>query len=158
MDVQELCSQAEKCLRDGEFKKAVVLLKKEAHRPFADLRLRSLFGLVMARSDPSFYGFYRGLKWCSDALEQQPEDPYLLVNLGKVYLYHGLRVKALEYMNRAMEIAPDDPVIRESRGLLGFRQRPKLPFIARKNPVNIILGMISVSLKKSLSFLNERKS
>jgi hypothetical protein len=151
MDTQDLCSKAEEHLRDEEFKKAVVLLKKEAHRPFADLRVRSLFGLVMARSDPSFYGFYRGLKWCSEAQQQQPDDPCLLVNLGKVYLYHGLRAKALEHMNHAMELAPEDPLIRESRGLLGFRQHPKIPFLPRKNPINIFLGMIAVCVKKAFS-------
>ena len=148
MDIESLCAQAEQSLRDGEFQEALRLLKAEAARPFADLRVRSLFGLAAARSDRSFYGFYRGLKRCSEALQHKPDDPYLLVNLGKVYLYHGLRVNALKYLDRAMDLAPEDPAVREARGLLGFRQRSKLHFLSRKNPLNIILGRITVSLKK----------
>jgi tetratricopeptide (TPR) repeat protein len=151
MDAEKLCTEAEACLGNGEFKKAVVLLKKEANRPFAELKVRSLYGLAMASSDRSFYGFHRGIKWCSAALAQKEDDPYLLVNLGKVYLFHGLRVKALEYLNRAMALAPDDSYVRETRGMLGFRQRLKAPFLIRTNPINITLGKIAVSLKKLLS-------
>ena len=152
MDIESLCAQAEQSLRDGEFQEALRLLKAEAARPFADLRVRSLFGLAAARSDRSFYGFYRGLKRCSEALQQKPDEPYLLVNLGKVYLYHGLRVKALEYLDRAMDLAPEDPAVREARGLLGFRQRPKLPFLARENLLNILLGKLSVAVKRMFSY------
>ncbi len=151
MDHEKLCAQAEQHLRDGEYKRALLLLKKEANRPFSELIVRSLYGLTMARSDRSFYGFYRGLKWCSEAVKQKADDPYLLVNLGKVYLYHGLREKALEHLNRAMEIAPEDPAVREARSLLGFRQRLKIFFLSRKNPINIILGKIAVSIKKLFS-------
>ena len=151
MNPQELCNEAERYLEAGEGRRAVLLLKKHAHRPFADLRVRSLYGLALARADSSFYGFYRGLKWCGQALEQRPDDPHLLVNLGKVYLFHGLRAKALEYMDRALDIAPEDPAVRASRGLLGFRQRPKIPFLARSHPLNIVLGKIAVSVKRLLS-------
>ena len=150
MDIEKLCTEAEACLRNGEFKKAVVLLKKEANRPFAALKVRSLYGLAMATSDRSFYGFHRGIKWCGAALVEKGDDPYLLVNLGKVYLFHGLRAKALEYLNRAMALAPDDSYVRQTRGMLGFRQRLKLPFLTRHNLINNILGKIAVSIKKLL--------
>ena len=126
----------------------MVLLKREATRPQADPAIRSLFGLASARSDRSFYGFYRGLKWCAEAQKESPDDPYLLVNLGKVYLYHGLREKALDHLNRAMEFAPQEPFVQEARHILGFRQRPKIPFLARSNPLNVLLGRLAVSIKK----------
>ncbi len=126
----------------------MVLLKREATRPEADRAIRSLFGLASAQSDRSFYGFYRGLKWCGEAQKESPDDPYLLVNLGKVYLYHGLREKALDYLNRAKELAPQEPFVQEARDILGFRQRPKIPFLARSNPLNILLGSLAVSIKK----------
>jgi len=151
MNPDALCKEAERLLEAGELRRAVILLKKHAHRPFADLHVRSLYGVAAAQADRSFYGFYRGLKWCGEALEQKPDDPRLLVNLGKVYLYHGLRAKALEYLDRAFALAPEDAVVRESRGLLGFRQRPKIPFLSRKNPLNIILGKAAVSIKRLFS-------
>lgn len=151
MDIENLCAQAEQSLRSGDFRAALRLLKKEAARPSADLRVRSLFGLAAARSDRSFYGFYLGLRRCTEALKQKPDDPYLLVNLGKVYLYHGLRVNALKYLDRAMDLAPEDPAVREARGLLGFRQRSKLPFLARENPINIFLGKLSTGIKRLFS-------
>ena len=151
MDLEQTCLQAEEYLQKEEFKRAVILLKKDANRPFSDLKVRSLFGLSLARSDPSFYGFYRGIKWCSEAIKQNPDNSYLLVNLGKVYLYHGLRAKALEYLGRAFELAPSDAYVLEARGMLGFRQRPKIPFLSRKNPINIVLGRIVVTIKKQFS-------
>ncbi len=151
MDIEKLCTEAEACLGNEEYKKAVVLLKKEAQRPFADLKVRSIYGLAVALSDRSFYGFHRGQKWCNEALDQKKDDPYLLVNLGKVYLFHGLRAKALGYLNRAIELAPDDSYVLEARGMLGFRQRLKISFLARGNPINIIFGKIAVSIKKLFS-------
>ena len=151
VDVRKLCEQAEAYLKEGAFRQAVTLLKPEALRPGAGLQVRSLYGLAAARSDRSFYGFYRGLKRCSEALKHKPDDPYLLVNLGKVYLYHGLRVKAFKYLDRAMDLAPEDPAVREARGLLGFRQRPKLPFLTRENLLNILLGKLSVAVKRLFS-------
>ncbi len=147
----DLYTQAESLYRNREFRKAQLLLKKEVVRPDAALNLRSLYGLILARSDRSFYGFYRGLKWCSEAVKQRPEDPILLVHLGMVYLYHGLRVQALVYLDRAFEMAPEISAVREARGLLGFRQRPKIPFLPRKNPLNIFLGKTAVWLKKVFS-------
>ncbi len=126
----------------------MVLLKREANRPLADPGIRSLFGLASARADRSFYGFYRGLKWCAAAQKESPDDPYLMVNLGKVYLYHGLREKALDHLNRAIEMAPQEPFVQEARDILGFRQRPKIPFLARSNFLNVFLGTLAVSIKK----------
>jgi len=147
----DLYIQAERLYRNGEYRKAQILLKKEAAREDCDPRIASLYGLIFARSDVSFYGYYRGLKWCSEALKKNPDDPLLKVHLGLVYLFHGLRAKAVEYLDAALTMAPDDPAVLEARGLMGFRQRPKIPFLPRKNPLNIFLGKTAVLLKKAFS-------
>jgi len=152
----DLYTQAEILYQKGEFSKAKILLKKVAGRSDGDPRIASLYGLVLARSDVSFYGFYRGLKWCGEAVRKDPDDPILQVHLGLVHLFHGLRAKAVEYLDQAFTMAPDDPTVLEARGLMGFRQRPKIPFLPRKNPLNIFLGKIAVSVKRFFSHLTEK--
>jgi uncharacterized protein HemY len=147
----DLYTQAELLYRNREFKKAQLLLKKEAVRPDCDPRVASLYGLVLARSDASFYGYYRGLKWCREAAKKNPDDPLLQVHLGLVYLFHGLRAKAVQHLDSALAMAPDDPAVLQARGLMGFRQRPRIPFLSRENPLNIFLGKTAVWLKKVFS-------
>ncbi|MDX1763624.1 MAG: hypothetical protein R3231_04825 [bacterium] len=151
MEIDDLLSEAAERLRAGKTKEAVVLLKPEASRSDGDLRVRSLYGVALAQSDISIYGFYRGLRLCSEALKKGGEDPYLLVNLGKVNLYHGLREKAIQYMDRALTLAPDDPMVRAAREELGFRQRPKIPFMKREHRLNRFLGYLAVSAKRLFS-------
>jgi Flp pilus assembly protein TadD len=156
MDVNELCSKAEADLKAGAYKKAVVMLRKEAVSDGADPRVRSLYGVALARADISIYGFYRGLKWCNEAVKGRGDDPELLVNLSKVYLYHGIREKAVSCLEQAMRQAPDDPSVLETRDLLGFRQRPKIPFLRRENRLNIVLGYLAVTIKRGFSRLLRR--
>lgn len=153
MRIDDIISQGEQHLRAGKAKEAVILLKPEANRTEADPRVRSLYGVALAQSDISIYGFYRGLRLCSEALKKGGEDPHLLVNLGKVNLYHGLREKAVQYMDRALKLAPEDPLVREAREQLGFRQRPKVPFMKRERRLNVVLGYLVVSVKRFFSRL-----
>ncbi|NOY52704.1 MAG: hypothetical protein GXP58_03680 [Deltaproteobacteria bacterium] len=147
----DLYTQAESLYRCGEYRRAKLLLKKEVPRSDCDPRLVSLYGLILARFDASFYGFSRGLKWCGAALKRNPDDPILRLHLGLVYLFHGLRARAVVHLDAALAMAPDDPAVREARGLMGFRRRPVIPFLSRKNPLNILLGKTAVWLKKTFS-------
>ena len=153
MEMDDLLNDAEQRLRTGKAKEAAILLKSKAGGADADPRVLSLYGVALAQSDISIYGFYRGLRLCGEALKKGGEDPRLLVNLGKVNLYHGLREKAVQYMDRALKLAPDDPAVREAREELGFRQRPRIPFMKREHRLNLILGYLTVSVKRLFSRL-----
>ena len=153
MKRDDLLSEAAERLRAGKTKEATVLLKPEATRADWDPWVRSLYGVALAQSDISIYGFYRGLRLCSEALKKGGQDPHLLVNLGKVNLYHGLREKAVQHMDRALKLAPDDPLVRGAREELGFRQRPKIPFMKREHRLNVILGYFTVNAKRLFSRL-----
>ena len=50
------------------------------------------------------------------ALEQKPENGYIIDSLGWVYYQRGEYEKALEYIEKAGELIPDDPIVLEHLG------------------------------------------
>jgi tetratricopeptide (TPR) repeat protein len=50
------------------------------------------------------------------ALKQKPDDGYITDSLGWVYYKKGHFIKALKYLEKAVNIVPDDPIILEHLG------------------------------------------
>jgi len=50
------------------------------------------------------------------ALEQKPENGYIIDSLGWVYYQKGMYEKAVEYIEKAARLIPDDPIVLEHLG------------------------------------------
>lgn len=79
------------------------------------------------------------LKQGSREIFYRPEPFVLLAVAGLLEGHRGVGYKALR---KALKIQPDYPVVQELFENFGRRRRPVLPFLARGNPVNVMLGRL----------------
>src|SRR5204862_6932473 len=78
---------------------------------------------------------------CKRAIELQFYSPDHHANLARVYVAAGNRKKAMEAVEAGLKIHPEDEALIAVRKSLGVRARPPVPFLDRKNPINVSLGM-----------------
>jgi tetratricopeptide (TPR) repeat protein len=100
----------------------------------------------------SFYGLCLGLetkriaegiRCCRDALELEFFNADLCANLGRLLVRAGERGEAYAAFQRGLRLQPGHPgVLREMRKM-GTRRRLPVQFLARNNPVNVMLGRLT---------------
>jgi tetratricopeptide (TPR) repeat protein len=142
-----------------EFRKGVELLKNEYPQK-ALVRLRRAF--EMDKHNPYYISFL-GLsiaraqrKWeqaaelCEIALQLKPAEIQFHLNLGEVYASAGMREKALDKLNDALERFGDDARIKRAQSKVENRRRPLLPFIGREHFLNRGLGKLRHRALKGL--------
>jgi Flp pilus assembly protein TadD len=81
---------------------------------------------------------------CRKALQVsgRERDPMLYVNLGRVLLLKGDRMKAREQFMKAYRKDNTNAPAALELSRMGVRKKPVLPFLTRNNPLNIYLGKI----------------
>jgi tetratricopeptide (TPR) repeat protein len=134
-----------------EFRKGVELLKNEYSQK-ALLRLRnayesdkhnayysSFFGLAIARAQRKWD---RASELCEIAVQLKPNELQFYLNLAEVYASAGLREKALDKLDHALELFGEDARLRQARSKVEKRRAPLLPFFGRKNFLNRNLGKL----------------
>ena len=105
------------------------------HQP----RYLSFYGLCMALSGERLY---EAIKLCRGALKLEEFNTAFHLNLSRVLLMGDRRREAHAVLIAGLSLHPDhQQMIRLIRGM-GMRKRPPLPFLARNNPFNIMLGRI----------------
>lgn len=97
----------------------------------------SFFGLCLAliRKD-----FKSAIDLCRRAVDLEFYNGDHYANLARVYVAAGNRRKALETVNKGLELIPGHDYLVEVREWLGVRSRPPVPFLDRANPINVSLG------------------
>ena len=135
---QELFRRAEACIVRGNFDKAEELLAET---------------LKISPDNPtylSYYGLCIGMlgdlgeaeKYCLRAAKLSPVNPIILVNLGRILLEQGYRKEARDQFSRAYAIDNTNSAAALELSGMGVRRQPPLPFLARTNPLNIMLGKV----------------
>ena len=79
---------------------------------------------------------------CERALQVESQNVEIYLNLGKVYLRAGLKIKAVETFRRGLKIDSENPEIIAELQLLGIRKKPVIPSLPRDNFLNKYLGII----------------
>jgi len=134
-----------------EFREGVELLKNEYPQK-AVVRLRRAFDCD--KHNPYFMSFL-GLsiaraqrKWeqaselCEMAIQLKPKEIQFYLNLGEVYAASGLREKALDKLDGALELFGEDARLRQARNKVQNRRNPILPFFGRAHFLNRELGRL----------------
>jgi tetratricopeptide (TPR) repeat protein len=116
----------------ASFEKA---FKLEPEKP----RILSFLGLCIA--------YERGvvkeaISLCEKALQTEPQAVEHYLNLGKVYLKAGIKVKAIEILREGLKIDNKNPEIIAELQALGLRKKPVIPSLSRDNFINKYLGII----------------
>jgi len=134
-----------------EFKEGVELLKNEYPQK-ALVRFRRAF--ECEKHNPYYISFL-GLsiaraqrKWdqaselCEIAVQLKPTEVQFHLNLGEVYASAGLREKALDKLDDALERFGDDMRLTQARSKVENRRAPVLPLIGREHFLNRELGKL----------------
>jgi tetratricopeptide (TPR) repeat protein len=76
---------------------------------------------------------------CMEAVRDDPKNPDIYLNLGRVHLLAGQRRSAIRAFDLGLRYGRS-PQIESELALLGRRKAPPLPFLPRSNPLNKLLG------------------
>jgi tetratricopeptide (TPR) repeat protein len=99
----------------------------------------------------SYYGLCLGLergevrealRFCREAVTLEGYNPDLRCNLGRVLIKAGRLKEAHQCLLRGLALQPDHRGLRQVLRKMGLRRRPALPFLARSNPINVMLGRL----------------
>ena len=134
-----------------EFREGVELLKNEyPQKALAKLRrayecdkhnpyFMSFLGLSIARAQR---------KWdlaselCETAVQLKPKEIQFYLNLGEVYAASGMRERALDKLDDAMQLFGEDARLKQARSKVQNRRNPILPFFGREHFLNRELGKL----------------
>ncbi len=99
----------------------------------------------------SFYGLCLGLeakrvtegiRYCRDALDLEFFNPDLCWNLGRLLVHAGERAEGYAVLQKGLGLQPKHAGILRELQRMGRRRRPPVRFLARSNPLNVILGRL----------------
>ena len=139
-------------LVDHSYKDATVFFKRaidvdlSRNRRTPDLRYLSYYGLSLARAGMSTT---EAISICRQAVSRHKKHPVLWLNLGRVYVVAGKTQRALEALDRGARLAPENRVLANELAQLERRSIPVLRRLPRSHPVNIALGKLRRSMRKS---------
>jgi hypothetical protein len=83
-----------------------------------------------------------GLRLCQHAVKLEFYQAENYLNLARTHLLANHRRAAVRAVADGLKIEPDQRQLLELRRELGQRRAPVLPFLARSNPLNSLLGRI----------------
>ncbi len=92
----------------------------------------------------------KGEEKCMLALQLagRERDPMLYVNLGRVVLERGDRMKARDYFTKAYRMDNTNAPAALELSRMGVRKKPVVPFLGRNHPLNKYLGRLRHQLKE----------
>jgi predicted Zn-dependent protease len=113
---------------------------ERAHRRHPrDPRYMSWYGLTLVLVERNWN---LGVVLCDEALRTAGPDPELLLNQARVHLALNQRVRSVQAIQRGLVLWPDHPGLAAARDALGLRRPPVIPFLSRRNPLNVALGKL----------------
>jgi len=90
--------------------------------------------------------FKKAIAICSEAIQKEPQNSLLYLNLGRIYRLSKRNGDAVKIFREGLQYAVDQQIIDELTKL-GLRKRPVIPFLKRRNPINKYLGIILHKLR-----------
>ena len=109
------------------------------------MRYISFYGLSLALA----YGpTHEALAMCEMAAREDPTDPEVHCNLGRVCLMARKTTRALAAFEWAIRLDPEDLRPRRLRDRADRRSRPILPWLGRDHPINWTTGRLRTALSR----------
>ena len=127
--------------REGEWNDGLFVLGKiaEAGRTGLPGIYYSYLGYGIARCQRRTA---EGLKLCRHAVKIQFYEPDNFLNLARTALLANERAEAVRAVRKGLKVDPNNLDMQVLYREMGIRQLPVLPFLARSNPLNLLLGKI----------------
>ncbi len=136
---EEFYNEGRRALKEGMMLEALALFEKASNIDPENPGYQSFFGFCIAHERGTIK---QAIDICEKALKTEPEmiDGYL--NLGRVYLKAGLKVRAVEVFREGLKIDNKNLEIIAELETLGLRKGVVISFFLRKNLLNKYLGII----------------
>jgi tetratricopeptide (TPR) repeat protein len=99
----------------------------------------SFCGLCLAMEK---HRYAEALEYCNISLKRDIMDPDHQANVALVYLERGDRRHAVTHLHEGLRLQSNHPRINEILDDIGRRRQPVLGFLARDNPINVVLGKL----------------
>ena len=145
--LETLCARGiERCKR-GDWELGINdLMAVAGQKSRADLPslLYSYLGLGIAQHRSEIK---EGLRLCQHAVKLEFFQPDNYFNLARVHLIAQQRNGAVDAVRRGLGIDPEHEGLQRLQVQLGIRQRQILPFLARGNFLNLVLGKVRHKLR-----------
>lgn len=138
-------NQGLRALSAGRRKEALALfegaieIERKVSRSRPQPRYLSYYGLCLAIERNEVH---EGLRYCREAVTLESYNPDLRCNLGHVLLRAGRRREAYRCFVRGLRLENSHPGTVRALRRMGRRRRPFVPFLARHNPINVLLGRL----------------
>jgi tetratricopeptide (TPR) repeat protein len=120
---------------------AAIELQRRLTKARPQARYLSFYGLCLAleRND-----IREAVRFCREAVTIEGYNADIRANLGRVLMRAGRRREAYLHFVKGLRTEPRHPHILRALRQMGLRKRPVLPFLARTNPLNVVLGRLRV--------------
>jgi tetratricopeptide (TPR) repeat protein len=102
-------------------------------------RYLSYYGLCLAIERNEIR---EALQYCREALTLESFNSDIRCNLGRVLLRAGRRREAYNCFRRSLSLETGHTATLRALKVMGLRRRPVVPFLARANPLNVLLGRL----------------
>ena len=136
------------------FEAALALEKKLAPRA-PQARYRSYYGLCIGLAKKRHED---AIKMCQLAIQLEQYNPDLHWNLGRVLYDAGRRREAFRVFIRGVKQQPGHRGLVSEIKRMGLRKKAVLPFLSRRNPLNVTLGRMRAEAKARTRVSRRRAS
>jgi tetratricopeptide (TPR) repeat protein len=122
---------------------------RKAHRKLVnDPRAMSWYGvtLVLVERNSNL-----AISYVDQAVRLAGPTPELILNQARVHLALNQRERAYKAVQRGMSLFADDVGLRWAQEAMGWRRRPVIPFLSRRNFLNKHLGKLRHKWRKHRS-------
>lgn len=100
--------------------------------------VRSCLGYCLARED---HDLKKAFGMCRDALREEPANPLLHLNLGRIYLLDGNKPLAVRAFRKGLKFGRHQRLLDEL-ARLGMRRPLIFPTLGRRHPLNRCCGFL----------------
>jgi len=100
-------------------------------------RYLSFYGLSLATEGGQAR---EGMELCRKAIALEFFNADLCLNYGRALMANGRRKEAYAAFLKGLKVQKSHQGILRELGRMGWRRRPIVPFLARRNPINVALG------------------
>jgi tetratricopeptide (TPR) repeat protein len=145
--VHRKVQHAVRLAREGAYPEALLLF--EMYLPLLssgddqEMRLlteaSSFCGLCLAMEK---HRYADALDYCNISLKRDIMNPDHRANVALVYLERGDRRHAIQHLHEGLRLQANNGRINDILDAIGRRRPPVLGFLARDNPINVVLGRL----------------
>jgi tetratricopeptide (TPR) repeat protein len=142
-EAEELFNQGNTAFKNGKTLEALALFEKAFNIEPENPKYQSYLGLCIAYERGKIK---EAVSLCERALQVEPQSVECYLNLGRVYLRAGLKLRSMEVFRKGLRIDNKNPEIIAELQALGLRSKPVISSLPRDHFFNKYLGKFFAKL------------